>query len=301
MNVAAAAHSWLFCRAARRRRAPRTTRACALLLDQLERAVLSGDAAAFLALSSDAANAHARARFRRHRDHAGRERASSCTNATGSRCRARCPATATACSSTSSRSSARARGSPPGASTSSAPARPGPSASGRSPTRSACPRSRTSTGCRSTPTKAFTARNLKIAAEDLELTLPEGSVFVGDTDQGVTGVVLIGRGTLNFHPAPATEKGQVRIFCGSETLETRFDAAYLRVNPAEFATHHRRIGAAAEGGRSARAAPRPGDLPRGIAEVVRPRPRRSQPRHVVAAAGARAISSPRCGRGGSTR
>ena len=85
-------------------------------------------------------------------------------------------------------------------------------------------------------TKAFTARNLKIAAEDLDLTLPEGSVFVGDIDLGVTAVVLIGRGTLNFHPAPAVEKGQVKIFCGSETLETRFDVAYLRVNPAEFAT-----------------------------------------------------------------
>jgi Peptidase family M1 domain len=84
-------------------------------------------------------------------------------------------------------------------------------------------------------TKAFTARNLKIAAEDLDLSLPDGSVFVGDIDIGVTAMVLIGRGTLNFHPTPDVEKGQVKIFCGSETLETRFDVAYLRVNPAEFA------------------------------------------------------------------
>src|SRR6185503_15670327 len=85
-------------------------------------------------------------------------------------------------------------------------------------------------------TKAFTARNLKIAVEDLDLSLPEGSVFVGDIEIGVTAVVLIGRGTLNFHPAPATEKGQVKIFCGNETLETRFDVAYLRINPADFAS-----------------------------------------------------------------
>ena len=85
-------------------------------------------------------------------------------------------------------------------------------------------------------TKAFTARNLKISAEDLDLSLPDGSVFVGDIDIGVTAMVLIGRGTLNFHPTPAVEKGQVKIFCGSETLETRFDVAYLRVNPAEFAS-----------------------------------------------------------------
>jgi hypothetical protein len=85
-------------------------------------------------------------------------------------------------------------------------------------------------------TKAFTARNLKIAVEDLDLSLPEGSVFVGDIESGVTAVVLIGRGTLNFHPAPVTEKGQVKIFCGNETLDTRFDVAYLRINPADFAS-----------------------------------------------------------------
>ena len=84
------------------------------------------------------------------------------------------------------------------------------------------------------PAKAFTARDLKITAEDLDLTLAEGTVFVADTDQGVTAVVLLGRGTMSFHPSPETEKGQVKIFAGSETLETRFDAAFIRINPADF-------------------------------------------------------------------
>jgi hypothetical protein len=84
------------------------------------------------------------------------------------------------------------------------------------------------------PAKAFTARDLRITAEDLDLTLAEGTVFVADTDQGVTAVVLLGRGTMNFHPSPETEKGQVKIFAGSETLETRFDAAFIRINPADF-------------------------------------------------------------------
>jgi hypothetical protein len=82
--------------------------------------------------------------------------------------------------------------------------------------------------------KQFNARELKIAAEDLDLTLAEGSVFVAEIENGVTAVVLLGKGTVNFHPAPATEKGQVKIFCGSETLETRFDAAYVRLNPSDF-------------------------------------------------------------------
>jgi hypothetical protein len=85
-------------------------------------------------------------------------------------------------------------------------------------------------------TKQYSARNLHITAEDLDLTLIEGSVFVADIDSGVTGVVLLGRATVNFHPAPPTEKGQVRIFCGSDALETRFDAAFIRVNPADFET-----------------------------------------------------------------
>ncbi len=83
-------------------------------------------------------------------------------------------------------------------------------------------------------TKQFSAKDLHVAAEDIDLTLAEGSVFVADIDAGVTALVLLGHGTINFHPEPQTEKGQVRIFCGSEALETGFDAAFVRVNPADF-------------------------------------------------------------------
>jgi hypothetical protein len=40
---------------------------------------------------------------------------------------------------------------------------------------------------------------------------------------------------VNFHPTPDTEKGQVRIFCGADALETKFEAAYIRVNPYDVA------------------------------------------------------------------
>ncbi len=36
-------------------------------------------------------------------------------------------------------------------------------------------------------TKAFAAHDLKLAAEDLDLSMPEGTVFVASVDQGVTG------------------------------------------------------------------------------------------------------------------
>jgi hypothetical protein len=83
-------------------------------------------------------------------------------------------------------------------------------------------------------TKQFAARDLKLSAEDLELTLTDGSMFVVDVDQGTTGLVLLGNGTLKFRPTPETEQGQVKIFCGSETLEARFDALYVRINPGNF-------------------------------------------------------------------
>jgi hypothetical protein len=85
-----------------------------------------------------------------------------------------------------------------------------------------------------TAAKQFTAHDLKIAAEDLDLTLADGSVFVAEIEGGVTAVVLLGKGTVSFHPSPATERGQVKIFSGSETLESRFEAAYVRINPADF-------------------------------------------------------------------
>jgi hypothetical protein len=84
-----------------------------------------------------------------------------------------------------------------------------------------------------TATKQFTAHDLRISVEDLDLTLPDGSVFVVEIDQGVTGMVLLGNGSLRFRPTPETEQGQVKIFCGSETLEARFDGLFLRVNPSD--------------------------------------------------------------------
>ena len=84
--------------------------------------------------------------------------------------------------------------------------------------------------------KQYRARNLTISAEDIDLTLSEGSVFVAEADGGSTALVLFGHGLVNFHPAPVTERGQVKIFCGRDVLETRFDAAFIRLNPGDFDT-----------------------------------------------------------------
>jgi Peptidase family M1 domain len=83
-------------------------------------------------------------------------------------------------------------------------------------------------------TRQFNALNLTISVEDLDVAFETGRVFFVSSDAGVTGVVLVGRGEMRFHPRPATEKGQVKIFCGSETLVAPFTAAFVRMDPSDF-------------------------------------------------------------------
>jgi len=85
------------------------------------------------------------------------------------------------------------------------------------------------------PDKQFDARAFTVRGEDLDLTLDQGSVFTVDVDQKVTALVLLGRGTMRFHPSPQVEKRQLEIFSGSASLESRFDAAYVRLG--DLATH----------------------------------------------------------------
>ena len=85
-----------------------------------------------------------------------------------------------------------------------------------------------------TPTKQYAAGDMVVLGEDLSLTLTEGSVFVAETEGGVTGLVLLGKGIMNFSPQLEAEQGQVRIFSGDETLEAEFEAAFIRLHPGAF-------------------------------------------------------------------
>ena len=134
------------------------------------------------------------------------------------------------------------------------------------------------------PAKQFIARNLTFTDEDLELTLIEGSVFVSEIDQGTTALVLLGRGEMHFARRRTREKSQVRIFSGAEAIETPFDAAYIRVDPGDFDRLLSSGQLVGDAGRTERAAGGRTDLPRGLAEVVQPGPRRSLARHMVARA-----------------
>ena len=82
--------------------------------------------------------------------------------------------------------------------------------------------------------KQYRIVNLALSAEDFELRVPSGVAFVAETDAGVTGIVILGRGEMTFSPTPTAEKGQVRIYGGSEVQTSSFDWVYLRAHPAEF-------------------------------------------------------------------
>jgi hypothetical protein len=85
--------------------------------------------------------------------------------------------------------------------------------------------------------KAWRARNLVVRSDDLEIRIPDGQVFVADTNEGPTAAVLVAGngGTIAFRPAPEAEREQVRIYAGSDAIETRVEEVFLRFNPAEFA------------------------------------------------------------------
>jgi hypothetical protein len=82
--------------------------------------------------------------------------------------------------------------------------------------------------------RPFTARNLEITSEDLVVSLHEGTVYLVECDEGVTGLVLIGRGEVRFSPTSAAERGQVKLFSGNETLTSPFEEAYIRLSPSDY-------------------------------------------------------------------
>ncbi|HEY3381936.1 MAG TPA: M1 family aminopeptidase [Vicinamibacterales bacterium] len=84
------------------------------------------------------------------------------------------------------------------------------------------------------PRRQFTGRDVVVAVDDVRLAFTDASLFVAEAGGGVTGVVVLGRGQMRFAPEPASERGQLRLFAGTDVLETPIDAVFLRVSPQEF-------------------------------------------------------------------
>lgn len=86
------------------------------------------------------------------------------------------------------------------------------------------------------PGYQFDARGLVITAEDMTLIMSQGAGFVTEIDSGITGLVLVGNGALQFSPYPQAERRQIEILAGRNTLETEFTHAFIRLNPSIVAT-----------------------------------------------------------------
>ena len=82
--------------------------------------------------------------------------------------------------------------------------------------------------------KPLVGKGFKVTSEDVVVTLDEGAVFPVHSDEGVTGMVLVGRGDLQFQPSPPAERGQLRLFSGRESLSAAFETAFIRLNPSDY-------------------------------------------------------------------
>lgn len=82
--------------------------------------------------------------------------------------------------------------------------------------------------------RPMTAKNLEVSSEDLVIALQDGTAYLIECDDGVTGLVLIGRGEMRFSPTSAAERGQVRLFSGSDTLTSAFEEAFVRISPSDY-------------------------------------------------------------------
>jgi len=83
-------------------------------------------------------------------------------------------------------------------------------------------------------TRQFAVKDLELTAPDLTLRMAEGTAFVAESDNGVTALVLRGKGDVRFAPTDPAEQGQLRLFARRPEYTTQIDSAFVRLNPAEF-------------------------------------------------------------------
>jgi hypothetical protein len=82
-------------------------------------------------------------------------------------------------------------------------------------------------------TSQYRARNLVVTAEDLEVRLDDGVVFLANVPSGATVAVLLGNGQMTFTPGPEAEQRQIALLTGKPSLHQPFEAATIRFNPAD--------------------------------------------------------------------
>ena len=82
-------------------------------------------------------------------------------------------------------------------------------------------------------TLQYRARNLVVTAEDLQLRVDDGVVFLATVPSGATVAVLLGKGEMTFAPDPQPEQRQIALLTGRPSLRQSFEGAMIRFNPAD--------------------------------------------------------------------
>jgi hypothetical protein len=82
--------------------------------------------------------------------------------------------------------------------------------------------------------RAYRAEGLTLRLEDFELALQSGTLFTSPPSLGPTALVFVGRATVKVSPRPATEREQLRQFCGTPEMVDEVRAVFARIHPADL-------------------------------------------------------------------
>jgi len=82
----------------------------------------------------------------------------------------------------------------------------------------------------------YSLDDFSFTAPDFTLSVASGVAFVARAPDGVTALVVRGRGQVRFTPPDPAEQGQLRLFAGEPVYESDINAAFIRLQPDEFET-----------------------------------------------------------------
>jgi hypothetical protein len=82
--------------------------------------------------------------------------------------------------------------------------------------------------------RGFRADGLSVQLPDFELRMARGTLFLSPEELGPTVLVFVGQGTVKVTPQPATEREQLRQFCGKPEMEERIKTMFMRIHPADL-------------------------------------------------------------------
>ncbi|HEX4566688.1 MAG TPA: hypothetical protein VH138_08640, partial [Vicinamibacterales bacterium] len=79
----------------------------------------------------------------------------------------------------------------------------------------------------------YAVHDLVINAPDLTITVPSGYAYAAATPDGPTGYAIVGKAVATLSPAPAAERGQIKLFTGDDVFRSEVSGMFIRLNPAD--------------------------------------------------------------------